>query len=160
MCQSIFVHRWMGSETFARKSPQNFYIFGVLFLDKEKSLFFNLITSSKKKCFRNNCKLSISLAPRFYAQILFCLWHKHLESLARLFSKHKTRAFEAILTSTFKRELGRQFLMYLLSLSFLSISRKKLVFVNLTTHHAQEKNLRNRWVADLVNSKNPCKAQQ
>ena len=40
----------------------------------------------------------------------------------KIFSKRKARAFEAIFISTFKREIGLQFLMYLLSLSFLSIN--------------------------------------
>ena len=40
----------------------------------------------------------------------------------KTFTKRIARAFEAILTSTFKREIGPQFLMYLLSLSFLPIN--------------------------------------
>ena len=40
----------------------------------------------------------------------------------KTFAKQIARAFEAILTSTFKRGIGRQFLMYLLSLSFFLIN--------------------------------------
>ena len=38
--------------------------------------------------------------------------------LERRFFNISERAFEAILVSTFNKEIGRQFLMYLLSLSF------------------------------------------
>ena len=41
--------------------------------------------------------------------------------LERIFFNLSKRAFEIILVSTFNKEMGHQFLMYLLSLSFFSI---------------------------------------